>query len=100
MEKSDKYYTLMESPNYKYPYGTCIADGYDREQVIRQAENYYSELAVENGEYGQGEKELKMVIQYESLGCIEVEQDVTISWYVERDTYDQEVRSYYYATRL
>lgn len=78
-----KIYSVYEDKNLK----ACITDGYDRQQVIQAAEDYYCTRAEENSEWGDGEHDA-VLITYDETTDAESAEEITLRWHAEKDTYD------------
>lgn len=78
---SSVYYAIYDSE------GGCVCDGYDLQAVLARAEVYYTDLAAENGHIGYGSEDVVLIWDYEDLG-LELQQQIRITWEIERDHYD------------
>lgn len=73
-----------------------VCDGYNRDEVIEEARRYFEELAAENGEYGEDDREV--VLCWDDCEGITHEEKMVLTFYAERDYYD-DGRADFYASR-
>jgi hypothetical protein len=80
------YYAIHELPTYKQ---TCQGERYaphssfegnDKHNLIEQAENYYCEKSMDNGEYGDGEQEVYLVTMDDDGNVID-EEVINLTWF-------------------
>jgi hypothetical protein len=94
-----KVYAVYETPSFiekqrGQTLGSCITDGYGRDQVIADAEDFYCTRAEEEAEYGEGERDALLVTHDEKTDAESVEP-ITLKWQAVRDTYDGGRFDYY-----
>lgn len=70
----------------------CICDGYDREQVIAEAESIMEEAACEAKEWGEGYLDAELSIDTDEG---EKREPVRLTWYAENCNYDGGAWDYY-----
>lgn len=61
----------------------CYTDGYDRQKVIDATRDYFEERAFDDGEYGDGERDVILTTHIWDTGE-ETEETITIEWCAEK----------------
>lgn len=84
-----RVYSIYDlSPETNKKLGSCVTDGYSREEVIDAAQGYYEERDEEEGNSGNHSRDMILVIYDDKTGEEKIEE-ITISWTAERgDGYD------------
>lgn len=77
----------QETLGLKKSLGRCINDGFTRSGVIETAELYFEQQAIDDGETGDGERDVYLVSYDDDTGKETVEE-ITLTWCIEEDTYD------------
>ncbi len=62
----------------------CYTEGYNREEVIARATAYFANRLAEDYEYGEHDRDVKLIIYNEETGNETIE-DLTLEFVVEKD---------------